>query len=241
MVCPQCGTNNENRSEACLRCKRSLHPSAMKGKIACFVHANREATTSCALCGSRLCAACAVADNSIDYCDGCAPPAATRHDYNDDYEKLPVLNPERVPVANFDLRFFAGLVDFGVVIVGVSLVVAALWLFTGGSLSFLTGASQEPVAFYLLRTLIVLSVPAYMFLPVALGGQTLGHKVCGVIVLQPDGHICTTRQAGLRALAQIVSSIPFFLGFAWMIWDRQKLTLFDRWSGTRVYEWAENS
>lgn len=241
MVCPQCGTQNENRSDACVRCKRPLHPDTMKGKIPCIVHANREATSSCALCGNRLCLACVVSASGIDYCDSCAPATAIRQSYDEDYEKLPVLNPERVPYANFDSRFFAALVDIGVMVLAAGVFTISLWLFTGGSLDFLRSPHVQPVAYYLLRFVILLSVPVYLFLPVALGGQTLGHRLCSVIVLQPDGHIITVQQALTRTLFQILSALPFFLGFAWMIWDREKLTWHDRMSGTRVYEWEQTT
>ena len=52
--------------------------------------------------------------------------------------KLAVLNIETVPLANFDNRFFAALVDMGVMLVSIAMMVIALWLFTGGSLDFLT-------------------------------------------------------------------------------------------------------
>lgn len=241
MVCTQCGTQNDNRSEACVRCKRPLHPAAMKGKIPCYVHANREATTSCALCGNRLCQSCAVSVNGIDYCDACAPATAVRQSYDEDYEKIPVLSPEKVPVANFDSRFFAAIVDMGVMLLGAGMIVIALWLFTGGSLDFLRSERVQPVAYYLLRFMILLGLPLYLFLPVATGGQTLGHRLTGVIVLQPDGHVISIRQALIRTLVQIISALPFFLGFAWMIWDKDKMTWHDRASGTRVFEWAETT
>lgn len=241
MVCPQCGTQNDNRGETCSRCKRPLHPAAMKGKIPCYVHANREATTSCALCGNRLCATCAVSVNGIDYCEGCAPANALRQSYDEDYEKLPVLDTSQVPIANFDSRFFAAFIDVGILFVGIVIAVLLLWLFTGGSLDFLRSAQTQPVAYYLLRFIILLSVPLYLFLPVALHGQTPGHRLCGIICLQPDGHIVTIHQALIRSLIQILSALPFFLGLAWMIWDKDKLTWHDRVSGTRLYEWQANT
>jgi len=239
VVCPQCGTQNENRSDACVRCKKPLHPDLMRGKIPCNTHANREATTSCALCGTRLCAACAVAMNAIDYCESCAPASAIRESHDEDYEKIAVLNTEEVSLAGFDSRLFAGLVDFGILLAGTGLVVLALWLFTGGHLEFLRSAKDQPIAFYFLRFLVLLSVPLYLFLPIALSGQTVGHKLCSVVVLQPDGHIVTINQALLRTLFQVISALPLGLGFVWMIWDKESLTWHDRWSGTRAYEWQD--
>jgi uncharacterized RDD family membrane protein YckC len=67
---------------------------------------------------------------------------------------------------------------------------------------FLRSAQSQPVAYYLLRFVILLSIPLYLFLPVALQGQTPGHRVCGIICLQPDGHIVTIHQALIRSLMQ---------------------------------------
>ena len=86
---------------------------------------------------------------------------------------------------------------------------------------------------------MLLAVPLYLFLPVALTGQTAGHKMCGVVVLQPDGHIVSIKQAVLRTVLQIVSALPFGLGFVWMLWDKECLTWHDRWSNTRAYEWQD--
>jgi uncharacterized RDD family membrane protein YckC len=241
VVCSQCGTQNNNRNEACIRCKRPLHPAAMKGKIPCYVHANREATTSCALCGHRLCASCAVAHNGIMYCDPCAPATAMRQSYDEDYEKLPVLNPEKIPAATFDARFIAAALDISIVAFLIALVIGSLWLLTGGALDFLSSPRQQPVAFYLLFVMAVVGVPLYLFLPVALSGQTLGHRLTNIIVLQPDGHVVTVNQAAIRMILQFVSAIPFFVGFAWMIWDPEKLTWHDRVSGTRVFEYARTT
>ena len=177
--------------------------------------------------------------SEIDYCDACAPANAVREAHDEDYGKLAVLDTKKVSLAPFDSRFFAALADMGILAASVGILVLALWLFTGGALSFLNTAKVQPVAYYVFRFVILLGLPVYLFLPVALTGQTVGHKLCGVVVLQPDGHIVTIRQALLRTLFQIVSAAPFFLGFAWMIWDAEKLTWHDRLSGTRVYEWQD--
>jgi uncharacterized RDD family membrane protein YckC len=72
-------------------------------------------------------------------------------------------------------------------------------------------------------------------------GADTGHRLCGVICLQPDGHVVTIHQALIRSLMQILSALPFFLGFLWMIWDKDKLTWHDHISGTRLYEWQANT
>ena len=88
MVCTQCGTQNENRSEACLRCKRPLHPAAMKGKIPLLRSCQpRSHHLLRALRQPPVRGLCAVSVNGIDYCESCAPATALRQSYDEDYEK----------------------------------------------------------------------------------------------------------------------------------------------------------
>lgn len=238
MVCPQCGTLNENAREDCVRCRRPLHPATMKGKIACSVHANREATTSCGSCGARLCETCAINHNGIDYCDACAPAEAVRRTFDEDYEKVPVVDPTRNPVASFDSRLWAALIDLGLVLGVMALLFGALFFLTG-SADFVRSAKSQPVAHYLFRMAVLFGITAYLIIPHAMTGQTLGKQLAGVIVLQPDGHIVTTRTAIIRGLMQIISLLPFGLGFIWMIWDPDKRTWHDRVADTVVYEYTD--
>src|SRR6478609_11462629 len=103
----------------------------MKGKVACIVHANREATTSCGVCGHRLCAACAVNVNGIDYCEGCAPAGAVRQGFDDDYEKLPVLHVAKATPATFSQRLMAFLIDLMIFILIAFVIGIISWAFTG--------------------------------------------------------------------------------------------------------------
>ncbi|GEM_PF-2167473 len=238
MVCPQCGTLNENVREQCIRCKKALHPDSMKGKIACALHANREATTSCASCGTRMCDACAVTVNGIAYCDACAPADAVRRSFDADYEKVPVVDPTKTPAASFDSRFWAALIDLAIVAAAVSVIFIGLFFLTG-SADFVRSARTQPVAFYLFRMLVLFGITTYLIVPQAMSGQTPGKQLTGVIVLQPDGHIMPTRTAIVRALGVLLSLIPFGLGFAWMIWDRDRRTWHDRMANTVVYEYSD--
>ncbi|HVK03081.1 MAG TPA: RDD family protein [Armatimonadaceae bacterium] len=238
MVCPQCGTQNENAREDCVRCKRPLHPATMKGKIACSVHANREATTSCGSCGARLCDTCAINYNGIDYCDACAPAEAVRRTFDEDYEKVPVVDPARTPVASFAGRLWAAFIDFGLVLFAIAFLYLILFFLTG-SADFVRSARTQPVAFYLFRMIVLIGITAYLIIPHAMTGQTLGKQLTGIIVLQPDGHIVETRTAMIRALVQLLALLPFGLGFFWMLWDPERRTWHDRAADTVVFEYSD--
>ena len=238
MVCSQCGTQNENSRDVCVRCKGRLHPAMMKGKIACYIHANREATTSCASCGTRMCESCAVYAGEIAYCDACAPANAVRRSYDEDYEKIPVVDPSKTPVASFDARFLAAGIDVAIFFAGLAIVGFAFFLFTGSS-DFFLSLERQTVGWWLYRALIAVAIPLYLIFPHAMTGQTPGKQLSRVIVLQPDGHIITTRAAVIRGLGLILSALPLGLGFAWAIWDKEKRTWHDKMADTVVYEYND--
>lgn len=230
MICPQCGTENENRRTECLRCKTPLHPPEMAGKIACANHANREATTSCAACGIRLCDACAVNAGGVDFCDAHAPAGALRPAYDEAYERIPVVDPARAARAGFAARAVALLMD-GLLVVAAGVVLAlAFWLIA---------PARSPTDLWAYRILLFLGVAAYATILPAMTGQTLGKQTAGVILLQRDGRFITLRIAVVRFLVSLISALPLGLGFWWALWDPEKETWHDKAAGTRVFAWEE--
>ncbi len=210
----------------------------MKGKIACSTHANREATTSCASCGIRLCDQCAVNAGGIDYCDACAPANAVRHTFDADYERIPVVDPGKAERAPFWGRMVAIIVDSLLLLAGAMVVALGLWLLTG-SLNFVQSPQTSPVAYYFFWSLFWISPPVYNAVLTAMTGQTVGKQVAGVIVLEPDGHILTLRASALRTLFAIISALPLGLGFWWAVWDKDGETWHDKWAKTAVFRWIE--
>jgi uncharacterized RDD family membrane protein YckC len=210
----------------------------MKGKIPCSVHANREATTSCALCGQRLCDACAIEHNGIDYCDACAPADAVRTEFDADYERVPVLNPSRVDRATVASRIIAVLIDGALILLAAFAAALLFWLFAGTP-DFLITPRYTPSAFYLYRVLIVIGIPTYFAIAIAMSGQTVGKQLTGVIVLEPDGHILSLHRSVVRVLYMFLSALPFGLGFLWAMWDRNQETWHDKLARTTVFQWGE--
>jgi uncharacterized RDD family membrane protein YckC len=66
-------------------------------------------------------------------------------------------------------------------------------------------------------------------------GQTLGKKALGirVIDLGRGGPIGPGR-AFIRLVGRLVSWIPIYLGYLWMLWDREKQTWHDKMSASVV-------
>lgn len=236
MICPQCGTLNQDERDECVRCRTRLHLPEMAGKIACVNHANREATTSCAGCGRRLCDACAVSANGVDFCDACAPSGALRPTYDEDYERVPVVDPATGARASFGGRVLGLAIDALLIFMAAIVLALLFWMMTS-SLEFLSSPHLHPIAYWLYRVILALGAAAYFLTLTAMTGQTLGKQTAGVIVLQRDGRVITLRASAIRFLMSLVSAVPLGLGFWWALWDPDGETWHDKVSQTRVFRW----
>jgi uncharacterized RDD family membrane protein YckC len=211
----------------------------MKGKIACYVHANREAVTSCGVCGHRLCAACAINDNGIDYCDACAPANAVRPSFDSDYEAIPVIQPERSTPATFTRRLRASLVDIMLFVFIGAIIGMFSWFFTG-QIEWIY-SPRKGIGFFVLWFLLLVAGTIYGAISNSMTGQTFGKELIGVIVLKSDGHILDLRTSLIRSIVALGSALPLGLGFLWMLWDKQGETWHDKVAGTRVFNYEEVS
>ena len=66
------------------------------------------------------------------------------------------------------------------------------------------------------------------------GGQTPGMRAWRLTLTTHTGQDVSWKQALLRLLAAVLSSLPAGLGWLWMLVDRQGLAWHDRISGTRL-------
>ena len=66
------------------------------------------------------------------------------------------------------------------------------------------------------------------------GGHTLGMKAWRLQLVTAAGSPVSYRQALLRFASACISALPAGLGFWWLLWDRDRLSWHDRWSGTTI-------
>ena len=67
------------------------------------------------------------------------------------------------------------------------------------------------------------------------GGQTAGMRILGIFIVRVDGTPFTMKQAALRHLVGYpLSTISFFLGFLWMLWDPRQQGWHDKLARTIV-------
>jgi uncharacterized RDD family membrane protein YckC len=80
----------------------------------------------------------------------------------------------------------------------------------------------------------------YFFVLVAVTGRTIGKSVMGIRVVRADGRPLSAARSLLRAIAYLVSLLPVFAGFVWVLFDRDRRAWHDHIVGSRVvYEPAE--
>ncbi len=122
---------------------------------------------------------------------------------------------------------------FGAMLYDGLLVLAVLFMAT---LPFVGVRGGEPVepqnTAYQLTMLGVVYVFFVFFW--SRGGQTLGMRAWRLRVETWDGQVPTFTRATLRFVLALVSLVPLGLGFFWQLWDKDRLTIHDRYSGTRL-------
>lgn len=76
----------------------------------------------------------------------------------------------------------------------------------------------------------------------SLTGQTPGKAVLGLRVVTTKGERISPLRAALRFCGYIVSAVPLFLGFIWILLDNRRQGWHDKIAGTYVaYTWAARS
>jgi len=91
-----------------------------------------------------------------------------------------------------------------------------------GAASFILGKVAG-----ILSIVLIAYEPACLVL---MQGQTLGKKVMGLRVTPVPGW----GTAIVRTLMKIVSALPLYLGFFWMLWDKKGQTWHDKVANTNV-------
>ena len=120
------------------------------------------------------------------------------------------------------------------VIYDALLVIALLFLAT---IPFIAIRGGEPVEIgdnVIYR--LVLAVVIYGFFVGfwTRSGRTLGMQSWRLQLEDDHGQVPSVARASLRFAASLLSWLPLGLGFAWQLWDPQRLTWHDRISKTRL-------
>lgn len=125
------------------------------------------------------------------------------------------------PRAGFWRRFAASLLDGVIVVVVAGILVAAL-----------KGAG------YVIAIIAVLAY--YTLFEGGSRGQTPGKSALGIRVVSFDtGGPIGYGRAFIRAIGRYVSSLIFYIGYLWMLWDREKQCWHDKFASDVVVPVAD--
>jgi uncharacterized RDD family membrane protein YckC len=121
------------------------------------------------------------------------------------------------PRAGFWRRFFASLID-GII---VGIVYAVLGAIIGRSAAY--GLS------------LLVSLAYFTYFEGSENGQTPGKMALGIRVIDfGGGGSIGYGRAFIRWIGRIVSSLPFLLGYFWMLWDKERQTWHDKFANAVV-------
>ena len=122
------------------------------------------------------------------------------------------------PRANFGYRLLATLLDGLIVVVGAAILIGVLYAIGGDA-----GAGFGYLLYF------VGGIAYFTYFEGGPSGQTPGKRICNIRVIDYNtgGPIGYGRALG-RYFAEILSGIPCWLGYLWMLWDREKQTWHDK-------------
>ena len=141
------------------------------------------------------------------------------------------MNEEMNEKAGFFIRFIAYMIDNVLLTIAIW-IVAAIAL--AGSLALMNNQTIV-LAISLLSWVIMLIVYfGYFIYFYGTSGQTFGKKMLNIKVVSTDGTPLTYKKGLLRVIGYIIASIPIYIGFIWMLFDKNKQNWEDKIANTYV-------
>ena len=133
----------------------------------------------------------------------------------------------------FLTRLVAYIIDWIIIAVG-ALIIFAIFGLSG----FSAGQTTSGVTFTAMNAigliLVIVWSVGYEIFFWSTKGQTPGKMIMGIKIVTTDGGSIGVGKAILRLIGYAISGIVFFLGFLWIIWDKEKQGWHDKIAGTYV-------
>lgn len=130
-------------------------------------------------------------------------------------------------------RLVAYIIDDIIVLVGI-VIVSAIFGLSG----YATGQVTTEAAFGVLNGIgLIIALVwtfGYFIFFWSTRGQTPGKMIMGIKIVSTDGGPVTVGKAILRLIGYAVSGIVIYLGFLWVIWDKDKQGWHDKIARTYV-------
>jgi len=151
--------------------------------------------------------------------------------------------------AGFTSRLIAYAIDLAISVAGISifwgLIIVTLEMLKVQDVMMILGW-EDPLAFlsnrndeFVLRGFVfIIGIGFYHIFFLTLANRTIGKAVMGLQVVPLKGGRIGVIRATLRYLGYIVSIIPFFFGFIWILFSRKRQGWHDKIARTCVvYTW----
>jgi uncharacterized RDD family membrane protein YckC len=131
--------------------------------------------------------------------------------------------------AGFGLRYGAWMFDFLITLIAMMMFT---FIVTAVSHSSVLGSNTQLVMVALLT--VLLFVLNFVVLAGS-NGQSAGMRILGIYIVREDGRPFTIKDAAMRHLVGYpLSTLAFFLGFLWMLWDPRQQGWHDKIARTLV-------
>jgi uncharacterized RDD family membrane protein YckC len=131
--------------------------------------------------------------------------------------------------AGFGLRYGAWMFDFLITLIAIMFFT---FILTAVSRQSVVGSNRDLIIVSVLTLLLFI----FNFVVLAgSNGQSAGMRILGIYIVRVDGRPFTIRDAAIRHLVGYpLSTVAFFLGFLWMLWDPRQQGWHDKLAGTVV-------
>jgi uncharacterized RDD family membrane protein YckC len=131
--------------------------------------------------------------------------------------------------AGFGLRYGAWMFDFLITLIAIMFFT---FIVTAVSRQSVVGSNRDLV---IVSVLTMLLFVINFVLLAGSNGQSAGMRILGIYIVRVDGRPFTFKDAAMRHLVGYpLSTLAFFLGFLWMLWDPRQQGWHDKLAGTIV-------
>lgn len=141
------------------------------------------------------------------------------------------MNEEMNEKAGFFIRFVAYMIDSIVLSIVLWIIIA---ISIAGSLTMMDNQTLVLAINLISGAIIFIVYFGYFIYFYGTSGQTLGKKMLRIKVVSTNGTPLTYKKGLLRIIGYIIASIPIYIGFIWMLFDKDKQNWEDKIANTYV-------
>jgi len=134
--------------------------------------------------------------------------------------------------AGFITRLAAWFIDRGIIL--------GLWWLVSFAVDFLLQTleiSNDKYRYWIVLLVVLINIMIYFIYYIGswmVAGQTLGKSLMGIRIVRTDGHRLKLRNAVIRMVGYWISTLFFFMGYWWILFDSRRQGWHDKLARTMV-------